>query len=64
MALLFIKWKELHIDFAGRLVDRRRVPGDLAGVMQDGLSHDGNLVVSVGAVRNPDSYFSRRGTIV
>lgn len=47
-ARLFVEWEVLDIDLAERLVDGRRFPNHFACVMQNGLRHDGDLVVAVG----------------
>ena len=47
-ALLIVEGEELDVDVAGRLVDGRRVPHDLAGVVQLRFRHDSHLVVAVG----------------
>ena len=45
---LFVKGKPLYIDFAGRFVNCWRFPHDLAGVVEAGLRHQGDLVFTVG----------------
>lgn len=46
---LLIEREILHVDFAGRFVNGRWLPGYLAGVFQCGLCHQRHLVISVRA---------------
>ena len=45
---LFVKGKPLNVDFARRFVNCWRLPHDLAGVVEAGLRHQGDLVFTVG----------------
>lgn len=56
---LLIKREVLHVDFAERLVDGRRLPDHFAVVMQDGFRHDGHFIVTVRA-GDKEKYLVRR----
>ena len=49
VAALLVEGEPLDVDLAGRLVNGRRLPDDLSGVVEAGLGHQGHLVLSVGA---------------
>jgi hypothetical protein len=48
---LLVEGKVLDVNLAEGLVNGRRLPRDLARVVEDGLGHYGHLVVAVGAAK-------------
>lgn len=48
VAVLLVEREPLHVDLAGGLVDRGRLPDDLTRVREAGLRHQGDLVLPVG----------------
>jgi hypothetical protein len=48
VTVLLVEGEPLHVDLAGGLVDRRRLPNHLASVTQAGFGHQGHLVLPVG----------------
>ena len=53
-ALLLVKGKELDVDGAGGLVDRRRFPDNLALWVERGFRHQRDFIISVGVVVKHD----------
>ena len=54
-AFLLVEGEELHVDLTGGLVDCRRVPGDLARIVQNRLGHDCDFIVAVSTEKSVNS---------
>lgn len=53
---LLVEWEVLNVDLAEGLVDGWWLPQHLARVVQDGLRHDGHLIITVGTGTNKNIY--------
>jgi hypothetical protein len=60
---LLVEREKLDVDLARRLVDGRRVPGDSSGIVQDGLRHDGHLVIAISTENKNYNYVTWRPDI-